>query len=78
MRISEAEFTCEGFETGGLDPFRRYAAGIACHYTGREPAKEIKANWRISDFSRSVDGVNFMRWRDTPVLPHGAEGSWNA
>ena len=26
----------------------------------------------------STDGVNFTRWRDTPVLPHGAEGSWNA
>jgi len=26
----------------------------------------------------SKDGVNFTRWRDTPVLPHGAEGSWNA
>lgn len=26
----------------------------------------------------SADGVNFTRWRDTPVLPHGAEGSWNA
>ena len=21
--------------------------------------------------------MNFTRWRDTPVLPHGAEGSWN-
>ena len=42
VRISEAEFTCEGFEIGGLDPFRRYAAGIACHYTGREPAMEVK------------------------------------
>ena len=26
----------------------------------------------------SADGVNFKRWRDTPVLTHGAEGSWNA
>ena len=26
----------------------------------------------------SADGVNFTRWRDTPVLPHGTEGSWNA
>ena len=26
----------------------------------------------------SADGVKFARWRDTPVLPHGPEGSWNA
>ena len=26
----------------------------------------------------SADGVNFKRWRDTPILPHGAEGTWNA
>jgi len=26
----------------------------------------------------SADGVCFERWRDSPVLPHGAEGSWNA
>ncbi|MBQ7190397.1 MAG: family 43 glycosylhydrolase [Kiritimatiellae bacterium] len=26
----------------------------------------------------SKDGVSYTRWRDTPVLPHGAEGSWNA
>ena len=26
----------------------------------------------------SADGVNFKRWRDEPVLPHGPEGSWNA
>lgn len=26
----------------------------------------------------SADGVKFTRFRDTPVLPHGPEGSWNA
>ena len=26
----------------------------------------------------SMDGVNFTRWRNEPVLPHGPEGSWNA
>ena len=25
-----------------------------------------------------MDGVNFTRWRNEPVLPHGPEGSWNA
>lgn len=32
--ISEAEYTSEGFETDGLDPFKRYSAGIMCYYTG--------------------------------------------
>ncbi len=36
--ISEAEYTSEGFETDGLDPFERHAAGIACHYTGTRPS----------------------------------------
>ena len=26
----------------------------------------------------SADGVNFKRWRDEPVFPHGPAGSWNA
>ena len=26
----------------------------------------------------STDGVKFTRFRDTPILPHGPEGSWNA
>ena len=36
--ISEAEYTSEGFESGGLDPYERHVAGIASHYTGPEPA----------------------------------------
>lgn len=42
VSISEAEFTSEGFATSGLDPFARHPAGIACHYTGREPAYETR------------------------------------
>ena len=34
VKISEGEYTSEGFEIGGLDPFERQAAGIACYYTG--------------------------------------------
>ena len=34
VRISQAEFTSEGFALDGLDPYTRYAAGIACYYTG--------------------------------------------
>lgn len=33
VRISEAEFTSEGFKTEGLDPYTEYAAGIACYFT---------------------------------------------
>ena len=38
VTISEAEYTCEGFETDGLNPFARTIAGIACYYTGPAPA----------------------------------------
>ncbi|MDE6393926.1 MAG: family 43 glycosylhydrolase [Duncaniella sp.] len=38
VHISEGEYTSEGFETGGLDPLRRYPAAIASHYTGPTPA----------------------------------------
>lgn len=36
--ISEGEYTSEGFNTDGLDPFNRYPAGIACYYVGPKPA----------------------------------------
>ncbi len=38
VKIGEAEYTSEGFATEGLDPFGTYPAGIACYYTGPEPA----------------------------------------
>ena len=38
VKISEAEYTSEGFETEGLDPFKRYSVGIMCYYTGPRPA----------------------------------------
>lgn len=37
--ISEGEYTSEGFMTAGLNPFKRYSAGIACYYTGMKPGK---------------------------------------
>lgn len=37
--ISEGEYTSEGFMTQGLNPFKRYSAGIACYYTGSKPGK---------------------------------------
>jgi len=38
VKISEAEFTSEGFMTDGLDPFKMYPAGIACYFVGPKPA----------------------------------------
>ena len=32
--ISEGEYTSEGFHTEGLDPLKKYSAGITCYYTG--------------------------------------------
>ncbi len=37
--ISEGEYTSEGFMIKGLNPFKRYSAGIACYYTGVKPGK---------------------------------------
>ncbi len=44
VTISEAEYTSEGFETGGLDPLRKYPAAIACHFTGPAPAYQTYPN----------------------------------
>jgi len=44
VRISEAEFTSEGFMTEGLDPYTRYPAGIACYFVGPEPAHQEYPN----------------------------------
>ena len=38
--ISEGEYTSEGFAIDGLDPLKTYSAGIACWYTGPEPARQ--------------------------------------
>ncbi len=44
VKISEGEYTSEGFETEGLDPFELHSAGIACYYTGPEPAHQEYPN----------------------------------
>ncbi len=46
--ISEGEYTSEGFETDGLDPFVTYPAGIACHYTGSQPS--VETGWPHKKF----------------------------
>lgn len=38
VEISEGEYTSEGFALNGLDPLERHSAGIACWYTGPQPA----------------------------------------
>lgn len=44
VRISEGEFNSEGFETEGLNPLERHAAGIACYFVGPEPAHQEYPN----------------------------------
>jgi len=44
VKISEGEFTCEGFEKDGLNPLERHAAGIACYFVGPEPAHQEYPN----------------------------------
>ena len=46
--ISEGEYTSEGFAVNGLDPFGKYSAGIACWYTGPEPARQQYPNFVFS------------------------------
>ena len=48
VEISEAEYTSEGFELGGLDPLVRHSAGIACYYTGPTPAQADNLGNRFS------------------------------
>ena len=48
VEISEAEYTSEGFELGGLDPLVRHSAGIACYYTGPAPAEKDDLGNRFS------------------------------
>ena len=48
VEISEAEYTSEGFELGGLDPLVRHSAGIACWYTGPRPAEKDDLGNRFS------------------------------
>lgn len=45
VEISEGEYTSEGFELNGLNPLERHSAGIACYYTGPEPARASFPNF---------------------------------
>lgn len=46
--ITEGELTSEGFELNGLDPYKKYAAGIASHTSGPEP---VIHNYPLNVFS---------------------------
>lgn len=48
VEITEGEYTSEGFETEGLNPYKRYSAGIACYYTGPTPATSKWPNYYFS------------------------------
>ncbi len=67
--IKEAEYTSEGFEINGLDPFKRYSAGIACYYTGPRPAT---SGWPSKTFHGSY--VDAYR----PKVDMSDEGSISA
>ncbi len=65
--ISEGEYTSEGFQLNGLDPFRRYSAGIACYYTGPRPASE--------DYPKKIFSGSYVEaaradldWKDRDML----------
>lgn len=45
VAISEGEYNSEGFALEGLDPTVRQAAGLACWFTGPEPAREVYPNY---------------------------------
>ncbi|WP_300725670.1 family 43 glycosylhydrolase [uncultured Bacteroides sp.] len=45
VEISEAEYTSEGFETDGLNPYKVYPAGITCYYTSPEPSRHGWPNY---------------------------------
>jgi hypothetical protein len=50
VEITEGEYNSEGFALGGLHPFERHSAGIACWLTGPTPAIH---EWPNNKFSGS-------------------------
>ena len=60
--ISEGEYTSEGFLTEGLDPLRRYSAGIACYYTGPKGAS--------NDYPKFLFSGSYPQPRFAPLTSH--------
>ena len=67
VTISEGEYTSEGFATGGLNPQHKTPAGIACYYTGPEPA--------YNDYPRFIFSGSYIR--PTYLTADGTEGPYN-
>ncbi len=63
VRISEAEYTSEGFALEGLDPSKRWSAGIACYYTGPELTEREFPNYTFS-------GSYIQPWKDRQKIDH--------
>jgi len=59
VRISEGEVTSEGFATEGLNPFERYAAGIACYYVGPEASQAVYPNVNYGGAHTAITRVNY-------------------
>ncbi len=61
VEISEGEYTSEGFALQGLNPLEPHSAGIACWYTGPQPAIH---QWPNNKFFGSF--VAATRFSDIP------------
>lgn len=56
VRITEGEYTSEGFALEGLDPLETHSAGIACWYTGPRPAEH---HWPDKTFYGSYVAASY-------------------
>lgn len=66
VTISEAEYTSMGFETNGLDPYKRYSAGIACYYTGPTPSYAEYPNRVYSGSYVAATRANGLSYEGNP------------
>lgn len=71
VRISEGEYTSEGFSTEGLNPLQRHSAGIACWYTGPKVAIH---NWPDNTFFGSYVAAGYGPADSNPVV-NNTDGS---
>ncbi len=81
VTITEGEYTSEGFALNGLDPFKRYSAGIACYYTGPVPStsrwtpdpasgpyvQPIRRNLDLSDKNPDLEGTLHKAQEDVAI-----------
>ena len=74
VEISEAEFTSEGFQTGGLNPLERHSADICCYYTGPAPARQEYPRY---NFPGSYVEASYPAW-DGVTDPYDLSVNHNA